>query len=165
MPSEPEFVPIGRINGLYGVRGWLKVFSHTQPRDNILNYSPWLIQDKEWVLAEGKAHGKGIVVKLSGIDDRDAAACLIGSDIYIRRNQLQPLAEDEYYWLDLIGMQVQTVEGIPLGKVASLFETGANDVMVVQGERERLLPWLPDSVIVTVDCQARSITVDWDPDF
>jgi 16S rRNA processing protein RimM len=165
--SEP--VVLGRINGLYGVRGWVKVYSYTEPRDNILSYSPWLVhyqgQWREMRPIEGRSQGKGVVAHIEGFDDRDQAASLMGSDIAIRREQLPPSREGEYYWADLEGCRVVTTEGVELGTVSGLFETGANDVMVVKGERERLLPFIQPEVIRRVDLEQGLIEVDWDPDF
>lgn len=168
--EQTEYLVVGRINGLYGVRGWVKVFSHTQPRDNILHYPHWYLGNgdtwREVAVAEGRAHGKGVVARLAGCDERDGAAALVGSDIAIRRDQLQKAAPDEYYWADLIGLHVQTVEGIDLGQVENLMETGANDVLVVRlGTQERLIPFIRDQVVREIDLVGKTLVVDWDPDF
>ncbi|MBD3608971.1 MAG: ribosome maturation factor RimM [Gammaproteobacteria bacterium] len=169
MAEVKEPVVLGRINGLFGVRGWVKVFSHTEPRDNILRYSPWLVKHQgrwqELKLLNGQRQGKGIVAQIEGFDDRDKAATLIGADIAVYRDQLPPSAPNEYYWADLKGCRVVTTEGIELGQVKGLFETGANDVMVVKGERERLLPFVQQDVVIKVDLDERLIEVDWDPEF
>lgn len=160
---------IGRITGLFGVRGWVKVFSHTEPRENVLGYQPWSLDiagaPQEFCVVEGRPHGKGIVAQLAGIDDRDAAAALIGKDIMVERALLGPAGEGEYYYADLEGLEVVTLDGVALGQIASLFETGANTVMVVRGERERLLPFTQGDVVRDVDVAAGRVTVDWDPDF
>jgi len=162
-------VSIGRINGLYGVRGWIKVFSYARPITNILNYSPWqLYQHGQWQtvsLSEGQAHGKGIIVRLDSISNRDEAARLVGSEIAVNREQLPPTPKGEYYWADLIGLTVVNREDITLGQVDHLLETGANDVLVVKGERERLIPFLPEQVVVDVDLAQSVLRVDWDEDF
>jgi len=163
---------LGRIAGIFGVRGELKVESYTEPREGICGYTPWLLRrgdasdDRlvERVVVEGRAHGKGVVVRLQGVTDPDLARALIGSEVLVRRDQLPPTAAGEHYWDDLEGMKVVTVAGVELGEVDHLFETGANDVMVVKGARERLIPYIP-GVIVAVDAAARTIRVDWDPDF
>ena len=116
-------------------------------------------------IEEGRAHGAGVVVKFAGYDDRDQAATLIQSDIAIRRTQLPPAAPGEYYWADLAGLQVVTLEGVELGTVDRIFATGANDVLIVKGERERLLPFVKGQVIVEVDLKLGRLRVDWDPDF
>ncbi|MFP5507512.1 MAG: ribosome maturation factor RimM [Gammaproteobacteria bacterium] len=167
--SAADPVVIGRISGLYGVRGWLRVFSYTEPRENIVDYSPWLIQiDGLWQPVEvedGRAQGKGVVVKLSGCDERDTATRYLGLDIAVRREQLGALAPDEYYWTDLEGLRVVTCEGVELGRVDHLFATGANDVVVVRGDRERLIPFVQGDVIRDIDLQDGVMEVDWDPDF
>lgn len=168
--EEDDYLIVGRINGLYGVRGWVKVFSHTEPRDNILNYHTWYLRrTNEWQpieLAEGRLQGKGVVARLAGCDDRDVAAGLIGSDIAILRDQLQQAAPDEYYWTDLIGLEVHTMDGVDLGIVDHLLETGANDVLVVlQGKHERLIPFIREQVVREIDLAGRKMVVDWDPDF
>ncbi len=166
--DDPKWVEMGRVSGLFGVRGWIKVFSGTAPRDNILKYHSWYLRRAgEWKLFEleaGKAHGKGIVAKLSGCMDRDQAAELVGADIAIPRDQLPKAKPGEYYWIDLEGLEVRTLEGQLLGRVDHLFETGANDVMVVEGDRQRLIPYIK-STIHKVDLVAGVISVDWDPDF
>ncbi len=161
-------VTVGKIGAPYGVRGWLKVQSFTDPVIGILNYEGWqLVQQgklSERVVAEGKPHGKGLVIRLEGIDDRDAAAMLTGAQIQVARESL-PQLDEGFYWMDLIGMDVEDQQGTAFGQVASMMETGANDVLVVNGDRERLIPWIMDDVIVNVDQENGKIVVDWDPDF
>lgn len=158
---------VGRISGLYGVRGWVKVFSETEPRANILTYHPWYLGagHRPWGLAEGRPHSKGLVARLAGCEDRDQAAAVVGLEIRIRRDQLPGPGADEFYWADLVGLSVETLEGKPLGRVGRVFATAANDVLVVDGERERLLPFLWDRVIKDVDLGLGRIRVDWDPEF
>jgi 16S rRNA processing protein RimM len=149
------------------VRGWVKVFSDTRPRGNILDYTPWLVKRRDgWeamALAEGRVHGPGVIARLEGYSDRDQAQTLVGAEIAVRRNQLPPVKKGEYYWADLEGLRVVNLEGVELGTVSHLFETGANDVVVVTGERERLLPYTRH-VIREVDLVARVLRVDWDPE-
>lgn len=158
---------VGRISGLYGVRGWVKVFSEAEPRDNILTYNPWYlgVEHRPWGVAEGRLHGKGLVARLEACEGRDQAAALIGLEIGIRRDQLPRLGADEFYWADLVGLSVETLEGRQLGRVDRVFATAANDVLVVTGERERLVPFLRDRVIKDVDFDLGRIRVDWDPEF
>jgi 16S rRNA processing protein RimM len=162
-------VIVGRISGLFGVRGWLKIFSHTESRENIVEYSPWQVnKGGQWQtikVESGRSHGKGVVVKLVGYDDRDAAATLIGCDIAVTREQMGEPEPGEYYWADLEGLKVVTLDGVELGVVDHLFETGANDVVVVRGERERLLPFVRGNVIKNIDLQRHVMEVDWDPEF
>lgn len=168
--EKSEYIVVGRINGLYGVRGWVKVFSHTQPRENILGYKLWYLkragQWQEAELEEGRMHGKGIVAKIRGCDDRDAAAALMDTTVAIRREQLPRAQEGEYYWTDLQGLKVCNLEGVELGRVSHLLETGANDVLVVrQGRDERLIPFVQGQYVTRIDLDAGEMTVDWDPDF
>jgi 16S rRNA processing protein RimM len=116
-------------------------------------------------VCEGQAHGKGIIARLESIHDRDEAARLLGAEIAVNREQLPPAPEGEYYWADLIGLTVQNHKGITLGQVDHLLETGANDVLVVKGDRERLIPFLLEQVILDVDLAQRLLRVDWDEDF
>ncbi|RFA30868.1 ribosome maturation factor RimM [Alkalilimnicola ehrlichii] len=168
--KQSQLLTVGRISGLYGVRGWVRIFSYTEPRERILEYVDWHLRSqdgwREVELAEGRRHGKGIVARIEGVDDREQARALIGSDIGVSREQLPALEPGEYYWVDLEGLQVETESGHALGVVDYLFETGANDVLVVKGEdRERLLPFVLDQVVKRVDLESGLILVDWDPEF
>jgi 16S rRNA processing protein RimM len=169
MAGQPDStrIVVGHIAGVYGVRGWLKVMSETDPPEGILTYSPWLLgaDATAWTLNEGKRHGKGIIVSLRGCDDRDRAATLVGQDIAVIRDQLPPASHDEFYWVDLQGLSVETTEGVALGLIDHLFATGANDVIVVKGDRERLLPFVWGDVVKDVDFEQRRMLVDWDPSF
>ena len=162
-------VLVGRVAGLYGVRGWVKIFSFTEPRTNILEYSPWHLHGDEsfaeCTIAEGRVHGKGLIARIDGVSDRDAAARYVGAEISVNREQFGDESADEHYWIDLQGMQVETTDGKVLGTVEHLFATGANDVMVVEGDRRRLVPFVADDVVRRVDKAGRKIVVDWDPDF
>jgi 16S rRNA processing protein RimM len=160
-------VVLGRIAGVYGVRGWVKVFSETEPRDAILGYSPWLLGPhlRPHTVIEGRRHGKGVVVRLEGCTDRDQAAPLVGAEIAVSRDDLPPASADELYWADMEGLTVVTTQGVALGTVDHLFSTGVNDVLVVAGDRERLIPFAWGDVIRDVDLEAGCIEVDWDPDF
>lgn len=164
-----ERIEVGKISGVFGVKGWVKVFSYTDPRENILDYSPWLLnkvpESREVRVLEGKVQGKTIVAHLQGIDDRNAAAMLAGCSISIARSQLPKAGEGEYYWTDLVGLQVVTQNGVDLGRVDYLIATGANDVLVVQGDRERLIPFLQGQTIIEIDLQGGRMMVDWDPEF
>lgn len=167
--SQSGMITLGKISGVFGVKGWVKVFSHTEQRDGILGYNPWFLRiNGEWQtfkVAAGQLQGKGVVAQLQGIASRDQAETLLGCEIAVPREQLQALRQGEYYWADLEGMNVVTTTGVTLGKVDSLFETGANDVMVVQGERERLVPWILNDVVKAVYLEEQTILVEWDPDF
>jgi 16S rRNA processing protein RimM len=167
--SDKEMIIMGRVSGLFGVRGWVKIHSYTVPREGILGYKAWQLKHHgEWrhhKVVAGHPQGKGIVARLEGYDDRDRAAELINSDIAVSREQLPPLSANEYYWVDLEGLRVLTLEGVELGVVSHLFETGANDVLVVKGDRERLIPYTLGQAVRKVDLDAGHMVVDWDPDF
>ncbi len=163
--SEPRRVALGRIGAPHGVRGWVRVISDTEPPENILRYRPWLVDEVETDVIEGRRHGNALIARLSGCEHRDAAATLTGRPIAIYRDQLPPPEADEFYWADLEGLKVQTLSGAELGRVSHLFPTGANEVLVVRGEGERLLPFVWGQVVKDVDFAQRRILVDWDPDF
>ncbi len=169
MPEDDQQrIILGRISGVFGVKGWLKVFSETAPRDNILGYPVWQVRRRDgwrdYRLLEGQPHGKGIIARLAGVDDRDQAAELTRCAVAVGRDELPPAPVDEYYWADLEGLAVVNLDGVGLGRVDHLFETGANDVMALKGERDRLLPFIAE-VVREVDLEAGRIEVDWDPDF
>jgi len=162
---------VGKIAGVYGLKGWVKVYSHTQPIENILTYPNWWVLRKGTptpiALESGRIQGKGILAKLAGVDDPDQAKLLVGLEIMIDRDALATLGEDEFYWSDLIGLEVQDKNGTCLGVVDHLLETGANLVLIVKTEsgEEHLIPWIWGSVVLQVDVQQRLLLVDWDPDY
>lgn len=165
MKPPERRISVGRVAGLFGVNGWVKVYSYTRPRDAILNYRPWHVTvggaTQTLEVLEGRQQGKGLVARVAGCDDRNTAALLVGAEIDIDASQLPATGEREYYWADLEGMSVVNHVGIELGRVSHLFETGANDVMVVRGERERLIPFC-SPVVQDVDLDAEVIRVEWD---
>lgn len=190
--SNNQPVVLGKIVGFHGVKGWLKVHSETAPRENIVSYSQWLlggsqrqpshkITDWQTVkVTSGRKSGKNIIAQLDGIDSREKAETLLGKTIAVRRSALPSLADDEVYWTDLVGCTVVDNDGQVIGPLQRLFETGANDVMVVLDHRdtgesaddsaqkygaEILIPWIRPSVVTKVDLVQRRIEVDWDPDF
>ena len=166
---QDRLLVMGRLAAPYGVKGWLRVTSYTELPESLLDYSPWYLRRRDdWEATEivsGRAHGKGLVVQLKGCADRDDAAALTGTEIGIYRSQLPEADADEFYWSDLVGMQVITRDARTLGQLDHLFETGANDVMVVKGTQEYLVPYIEGQVVQSVDLEAGVITVDWDPDF
>jgi len=133
----------------------------------ILEYQPWLLgEDKRPVkIVDGRKQGKGLAALLPGYDDREQAATLVGSQIFVERDQLPATEDDEYYWSDLEGLDVHTTKGEVLGRVERLMETGANDVLVIRGEREHLVPFIQGQYVSRVDLEAGLIEVDWDPEF
>jgi 16S rRNA processing protein RimM len=158
---------VGRIAGAHGIKGWVKIVSDTEPAESILAYQPWLLgPDRiEVRVQQGSSGGKWVLAAIDGITDRAAAEALAGQDIAVRRAQFPELPRGRYYWSDLLGCSVVTVAGVELGTVRDMIETGANDVMLVRGERERLIPFVMGHYVCSVDLDAKRIEVDWDPDF
>ena len=189
--AETKLMCVGYIAGAQGIKGWVKIHSDTEPRTGIFDYRPWvLMRDRALGLKisadaapnrtlceviDWQAGGKVPVAKLSGIDSREQAEALRGSVIYVVADQMQELEAGEYYWHQLIGLEVFSQSGdaadVKLGRVIQLLETGANDVLVVEpcegslDQRERLIPWTPGVHVLNVDLQGQRIEVDWDPSF
>ncbi len=168
--AADKWVLVGKIVGVSGVRGEVKLESYTEPRTRIFSYQPWRLTigpgEREISGCRGREQGKGVVATLPGIEDRDAAVPLVGTEIWVRRSALPRSTKGEYYWADLEGLEVDTVEGVKLGRVSHLIATGANDVLVVlDGKRERLIPFVLDDYVKEVDLDSGRITVDWDPEF
>ena len=159
---------IGKINGFFGLQGWVKVFSYTNPRTNILNYSPWSIKvDGNFQsidITSGREQSKTIVAHIKGIDNREDSQKFIGQDIYINKEQLPELTQGEYYWHELIGFDVINKDEEQLGTVDYFVETGANDVLVVKGKKEYWIPYI-EPFLVSIDSKNNKILVDWDKDF
>lgn len=162
---------MGRISGLYGVRGWVRVFSYTEPREALLDYKEWLVGGPgTWTpvdVAEARTHGKMLVARLAGTDDRDAAAAWVGADIAVPRDRLPETEEGEYYWSDLEGLEVRHRDGRVLGRVSRMFATGAHDVMEIRAagqDREILVPFVPGEFVLAVDLARGIIDVDWEWD-
>lgn len=168
--SADRSILVGRIHGAFGVRGEVKLESFTSPERAVLRYQPWRLRDArggecEVTGAGGREGAKGLVATLPGVEDREAAEALRGAELWVPRSVLPPPAPGEYYWVDLEGLRVANLEGVDFGTVSHLFATGANDVLVVRGERERMLPFVQPDVVRAVDFDAGLITVDWDADF
>lgn len=176
--KSPVNLVVGQLAGVFGVKGWVKVRSFTQPEENILDYGPWRLRTSAGIKAvEVDAYNlrpQGLVVHFKGIDDRDVAALLGRAEIEVDRAELPELPEGEYYWHQLIGLKVLTKAAdaeLLLGSITDMMETGANDVMVVRpidgsiDDRERLIPYIPDLYVVGVDLSAGEIRVDWDLEF
>ena len=154
---------------MFGIKGWVKVYSFTDTREDIIRYSPWLLcktdTSQSVEVLEGGLQGKALIVSLKGISSRTEAEALIGWEIFIRQEQLPAPAQGEYYWSDLIGLSVETSQGAKLGVVEYLLETGANDVVIVKGERDRAIPFLQGQTILSIDLVVGKMIVDWDPEF
>ena len=172
--SATELVIMGRVVAPYGVFGWLKILPDTEEFDGLLDYKTWWLgKDADWrelAVTEAKIHNDVLVVKLQGIDDRDAAVACKGKQIAVPRALLPKLKNEEYYWSDLIGLTVKNQQNVDFGNITDVFATGANDVIVVKdiaksdGGQERLLPYIAQ-VILAVDLNAKIVLVDWDADF
>lgn len=170
MKDTERRILLGRVVGAFGVRGELKLESWTEPRLAIFNYQPWILrsangQESELKGARGRESGKHLVASFPGVDDRDTVEAMRGTEILVARSALPPPKPDEYYWVDLEGLDVRTVDGVALGKVSHLFSTGANDVLVARGDRERLIPFVRPDFVKSVDFDANLVVVDWDPEF
>ncbi len=170
MSANPNrLVTLGRISGVYGVRGWVKVHSYTEPRDNVVGFAQWTIRlrggERTVEVEDGRGHGANVVAKLRGVDDPEAARELIGADIAVERSKLPACEPGEYYWTDLEGLEVITPAGVRLGTVDHLVATGGNDVLVLAGQPQRLIPFVHGAVIRSVDLAAGVIVADWSPEF
>ncbi len=169
-PSDGEdaLVVMGRISAPYAVRGWLKIQTQTEYTDSLLDYPLWYLgkpgQWREFNLDEGKVHGQYLLAHLEGMDDRNAAEAVMGMYVAVPREDRPAAEEGEYYWDDLVGLAVVNAEGIDLGRVTGLLETGAHDVIMVKGEVERLIPFV-DAYVREVDLAAGRILVDWGLDY
>jgi len=183
-------VVVGLVSGLHGVQGALKIKSFCEPAEGIFKYRPWtlsrpesgvvgiagaksfsgstaLLQTPALVGVPLKIRGAGtsLAARFSEIEDRDQAALWLGSLISVPRSCLPKLGLGDYYWRDLIGLNVKNLEGVALGVVEEMMATGSNDVMVLKGDRHRLLPYIPGQFVMDVDLAAREMIVDWDPEF
>ena len=166
--NKDSRVLVGKVSGCFGVKGWLKIFSYCDPRENITTYKSWIVDGKVFDSVESKRNGKLIVAKFKGIDDKDTAMTLIGQTVEIRLDQLEQLRSDQFYWRDLVGIEVTNTKGIAFGKITNLLETGANDVIIIKGERERLVPYITDvengRTVIDVDIEKKTMVVEWHED-
>lgn len=171
MKDTGRRILLGRVAGAFGIRGEAKLESWTEPRSAIFRYQPWILRDargneREISGVRGKESGKHVVATFPDVADRDAIEAMRGTEIYVPRSALPPPSEGEYYWVDLEGLKVVTVDGVSLGTVSHLFATGANDVLVARDDaRERMIPFVQPQYVTSVDFEAGVVTVDWDPDF
>jgi len=164
-----KLVTLGRISGVYGVRGWVKVHSYTEPRANIVGFDVWTVRQRDGErmveVEDGREQGANVVAKLRGVDDRDEARELIGAEVVVERSALPKCEPGEYYWADLEGLAVVTPTGEALGTVDHLLATGEHDVLVLAGRPERMIPFVRGAVIRSVDLEAGVIVADWSPEF
>jgi 16S rRNA processing protein RimM len=162
-----KIVILGHVSGVHGVQGWVRIHSLTEPREAIFEYQPWLLGESRESVRVLRHEGQGnrLIARLENAEDRDQAEALVAREIAVYRDQLPPLPGDSYYWTDLVGLSVRLEDGSPLGTIERMLATGANDVMVVRGDRERLIPFVPGPYVKKVDLAAGEVVVDWDPDF
>jgi 16S rRNA processing protein RimM len=174
--TQTEKVILGKIGAPYGIKGWLKLTPYTDDPDGIFDYKTLLISiDGQWqpkTVADWRRHNNGIVLKFAQVEDREEAQQFTHAEIAVLAEDLPDLAEDEYYWRELIGLNVTNESGYQMGQVSDLLETGSNDVLVVKakpndafGKSERLIPFLTGQVVKEIDRQGKNILVDWDPGF
>lgn len=177
--GEPgsNLLTAGKITGCYGVRGWVKIHSYTEPVENISRFDRWQLRRRgelqDVLFDQWKRHGKGMVAHIAEVDDRTLAESYRGLEIVVEADRLPGLEEGDYYWRQLQGLQVWArepgteVDRVLLGTVDYLIETGANDVLVVKAsagsidDRERLIPYLPGDVVSRVSLEEERIEVDW----
>jgi 16S rRNA processing protein RimM len=169
VPLRPdELTVMGHVGVPFGVRGWVKVHAYTEHSDSLLDYPVWWLgrsgQWREYEVLGCEEHPKALIAHLAGSNDREAAIALRGCEIAVPKSSLPPAAANEYYWADLIGLEVVNAEQQSLGRVTGLLETGANDVLVVQGERERLIPFVAQ-VVLEVDLATGTVRVVWGLDW
>jgi 16S rRNA processing protein RimM len=162
-----KVVQLGHISGIHGIRGWVKIYSLTDPREAIFEYQPWLLGEsrEETRIVQGKKHGKHLIALLENVNDREQAQSMLNRQIVVYRDQIPQLREDEFYWTDLLGLSVRLGDGTELGTIEKMLATGAHDVMVVQGDRERLIPFVQQQYVKSVNLDDGIVLVDWDPDF
>lgn len=177
--SSGQWLGLGRLGAPHGIRGWVKLHSYTQPKENIQDYRYFLtrpaedgqVAETKLDIDQIKPHGKGLIAHVKGYDDPEKSRALTGLEIGVDGSELPALDSDEYYWHELQGLQVINASGQLLGRVTTLLETGANDVLVVDpiagsiDDRQRLIPWLPEQVVTDVDRQAGILRVDWESDW
>lgn len=165
MQAHKTPILLGRVVGTYGVRGWVKIHSECRPREALFQYKRFFIAENRVLqLRQGRLQGQSLVAHFVGIDDMNQAEALRGTELYVEA--LKPLPQGQYYWQDLIGLTVENRQGIVLGQVKTLFETGANDVLVVENEgREILIPYAIPRYLERVDLAAGRLYVDWEADW
>ncbi|MDG1733343.1 MAG: ribosome maturation factor RimM [Thalassotalea sp.] len=169
-------VTLGKIGAVYGIKGWLKIHSFTDDPQAIFDYSPWVItlggKKQTVTVTEWRKHSSSLIAKFADINDRTDAQLRTGAEIVVESDVLPELPDGEFYWRDLIGMDVVNTQGYSFGKVTDIMETGSNDVLVVKanpndgfGKKERLIPYIDEQVIHNVSLDSKQIDVDWDPGF
>jgi 16S rRNA processing protein RimM len=166
-PPE-KLVKMGRIAAPFGVKGWARIQPDTAQAQSLLAYKTWWVESasgwREVAVAEARVQGRDLVARLGGCDDRDAAAALRGMAVAVPREALPRAGDGEYYWVDMIGLAVVNGDAREFGRISGILQTGANDVLVVAGERERLIPFITE-VVREVDLASGVVRVEWDADY
>lgn len=169
MDTNSDWVIVGRFGRPHGIKGFVNIISFTEPRDNIFYYTDWHARiQKKWLpikLLQTEVGNTLLLARVEGYQVREQVACLTNIDIAVSRVQLKALQPGEYYWHQLVGMKVVDQQGKLFGMVTEILPTGANDVLIVTGEKRHLIPYLPGQVVLEVNDNQRVITVDWDADF
>lgn len=169
MEKEVDWIVIGRFGRAHGIKGMVTVHSFTEPRENILRYTQWhAMINKQWQpleLLRVEVTNKHILALVEGFADREKVEGLTNIEIAVLREQLPQLAPGDYYWHELVGMQVVDQQGACFGTVVEIMPTGSNDVMVVEGEKRYLIPYIPGRFVTSINALEKLIIVDWDTDF
>ncbi|VEB35107.1 ribosome maturation factor RimM [Legionella cherrii] len=169
MNNQDNWIVIARFGRPHGVKGFVTVHSFTEPRDNVLKYTNWhAFINNKWQpikLLRAEVQTKSIIAQIEGYPERESVAHLTNIEIAVQQEQLETLKPGEYYWHQLIGMNVINQKGQSFGTVTEIIPTGANDVLVVEGNKRHLIPYLLDQFILDIDTNQQLITVDWDMDF
>jgi 16S rRNA processing protein RimM len=159
---------MGRIAAPFGVKGWVKLQPYSEDPGTLMDFESWRVgrgeQYRQFSVEAVQDHGNALVAKLVGIDDRDAAYALRGQEVSVERADLPPPEDNEFYWSDLVGLRAINREGVELGKVDSLMETGAHDVLVIKGTRTHLVPFVA-AFVGKVDLAGGTVEVDWGEDW
>ena len=176
MPTDT--ICVGKIGAAWGIKGWLKVRSYTEPAENLFKYQPWMLNTpnglQSFTIGQWHRHSKGFIAEIVGVDSREQAELLCNLDVSVEKNHLLPLGTGRYYWYQLQGLRViSRFNGVNsyLGTVKGLISTGANDVLVVKGDsnsvdkRERLIPYVTSQYIKMVNIDGGTMYVEWDPEF
>ena len=184
----PEFTTLGKIGAAHGIKGWVRLISYTDPADNILSYRHFFLTEKtipgsqaatetrelereQIEIDESRTQGKHFVGHIKGCDDREQASVYTGRELQVKKSILPALDTEEYYWFQLEGLAVNNLQGEALGLVDHLIETGANDVLVVRASEEsidreeRLIPFVRDKVVKSIDLEGGALQVDWEKDY
>ena len=158
-------IEVGRVVGAFGIKGWIRVRSYSTPPEGLLRYKRWSISGRDWEVLDGHAQGEFVVASLAGLADRSAAEAMRGGVIEVPRSALPKAKRGEFYWTDVLGSEVVSTKGAKLGTLSSVGSNGAQDVMVVTGERERLIPAVAGAIVQSVDVKGKRIVVEWDPEY